>query len=166
MRAPKVKVCGITRLEDAVAACEAGVDVLGFNFAPEARKRDRYIEPDDARAIIDQLPPFVITAAICVNEPTDRLIEFLGFVDYVQLHGEETVEQCRAVASRAIKSFRVGSSFDPDTMLSYPARLYLLDACVPGSRCDSAKSALKTVTSISGRIKFVNLSIPRSGRLS
>lgn len=134
MQAPKVKICGMTRLDDALAACDAGVDVLGFNFAPEAKKRNRYIDPDDARLIIDQLPPFVITVAICVNEPTGRLIEFLEFVDYVQLHGEETVEQCQAVASRAIKAFRVGDSFDPAAMLAYPAKAYLLDACVPGSR--------------------------------
>ncbi|MDQ1256686.1 MAG: phosphoribosylanthranilate isomerase, partial [Candidatus Hydrogenedentes bacterium] len=129
-----VKICGITNLDDALAACDAGADALGFVFAPEARKRNRYIAPDDARTIITQLPPFVTTVAVCVNEPVERLLEFLTFVDRVQLHGEESIEVCRAVAPRAIKAFRAGPDFDPRTMLDYPAAAYLLDAQVPGER--------------------------------
>ncbi|PCJ52729.1 MAG: N-(5'-phosphoribosyl)anthranilate isomerase, partial [Candidatus Hydrogenedentota bacterium] len=52
----KVKICGITNLEDALAACDAGVDALGFNFSEEAKKRNRYIEPDAARDIVSKLP--------------------------------------------------------------------------------------------------------------
>ena len=94
----RVKICGITTLDDALIASEAGADAIGFNFAPEAKPKGRYIDPDDARRIIDELPPFVITMAVCVNEAADRLLEYLEFVQFVQLHGEETVEQCRPVA--------------------------------------------------------------------
>lgn len=130
----RVKICGITRLEDALAACEAGADALGFIFAPEARRRNRYIDPEAARRIVEQLPPFVLTVGVCVNEPPERLLEYLAFVDRVQLHGEETVEQCAAVGSRAIKAFRAGAGFDPAAMLAYPTSAYLIDAYVPGAR--------------------------------
>jgi len=129
----KVKICGITNLDDARAACEAGADALGFVFAPEAKKRNRYIAPEDARRIIEKLPPFVTTVAVCVNEPPERLLEYLSFVDCVQLSGDETCEACRAVGPRAIKAFRVGAEFQPESMLAYPAVAYLLDAYAPGA---------------------------------
>ena len=130
----KVKICGITNLDDALAACEAGADALGFNFAPEARPRNRYIDPEEAQRIVERLPPFVASVAVCVNETPERLLEFLEFVDWVQLHGEETVEQCTPVAGRAIKAFRAAPGFDPASMLAYSTASYLLDAYVPGAR--------------------------------
>jgi phosphoribosylanthranilate isomerase len=138
----KVKICGITNLEDAVAACEAGADALGFVFAPEAKARGRYLDPDEACRIIQVLPPFVTTVAVCVNETPARLQEYLHFADYVQLCGEETVEVCLAVAPRAIKAFRAGPGFKLTDMLLYPVAASLLDASVPGAhggtgvRCD------------------------------
>lgn len=125
----RVKICGITNVEDALAACDAGADALGFVFAPEAKRRGRYIEPDVARAIIAQLPPFVTTVAVCANEPVARLAEYLEFVDRVQLCGEEPVETCTAVGPRAIKVFRVSAGFEPEALLAYPTPAYLLDAC-------------------------------------
>ena len=139
---PRVKICGITNLDDALAACEAGADALGLMFAPEAKARNRYIEPDDARRIVQKLPPLVTTVAVCVDDPVQRLLEYLEFVDCVQLHGNETIETCRAVALRAIKAFRASPGFDPESMLAYPSRAYLLDAFVPavsggtGRTCD------------------------------
>jgi len=129
----KVKICGITNVDDALAACEAGADLLGFVFAPEARARNRYIAPEQARRIIEQLPPFVLTVAVCVNEPPDRIEEYLRFTDRVQLCGAETPEQCRGVARRAIKVFHAGAGFDPRAMLAYPTAAYLLDAFEPGA---------------------------------
>lgn len=136
----KVKICAITNLDDALAACEAGADALGFNFAEEAKPKNRHIDPDKALAIIEKLPPFVSTVAVCVNESTERLLEYLEFVERVQLHGEETVEQCRAVASKAIKVFRLGPGFAPESMRDYPASAYLLDAYVEGARGGTGKT--------------------------
>jgi phosphoribosylanthranilate isomerase len=130
----RVKICGITNLDDALAACEAGADALGFNFAPEARPKNRYIDPESAQRIIEALPPFVSTVGVCVNEPTERLCEYLEIVDWVQLHGEETVADCDLVAGRAVKAFRAAPGFDPASVLAYSTASYLLDAYVPGAR--------------------------------
>ena len=151
----RIKVCGITNLNDALLACKAGADALGFVFAPEARKRNRYISPEDARSIIAQLPPFVTTVAVCVNEPLAQLREWLTFVDRVQLHGEEAPESYAPVAERAIKAVRIGAGFDPATLKAHPASAFLLDACVAGERggtgvrCDW--TAARDVVAASGR---------------
>ena len=128
----KVKICGITNLEDALAACEAGADALGFIFAEEARTRGRYIAPDEAALIVAQLPPFVTVVAVCVNAPLDELKRYLAFAHLVQLCGEETPEAYQPVAERAIKVFHAGAGFRPEVMAAHPARAYLLDAQVPG----------------------------------
>ena len=128
----RVKVCGITSREDALAACDAGADALGFNFAEAAKRRNRYVDPDAARAIISELPPFVTTVAVCVNAPLETVRQYLDFVDFVQLHGDESPEFCAALGGRVIKAFRVGPEFDPSQMAAYNAAAYLLDAYVPG----------------------------------
>lgn len=130
----RVKICGITNRDDALVACDAGADALGFVFASEAKARNRYIDPDRAIHIVEALPPFVATVAVCVNDTPPRLLEYLQFVDWVQLHGEESAADCQAVARRAIKAFRVAADFDPASMLAYPTAGYLLDASVPGVR--------------------------------
>jgi len=143
----KVKICGITTLEDALAACEAGADALGFNFALEAKKKKRYIDPEKAASIINAMPPFVSSVAVTVNETTDRLKEYLEFVDFVQLHGEESADQCDAFGGRAIKAFRMGPDFSSKSLKEYRVAAYLVDAYVDGERggtgatCDWAKAA-------------------------
>ena len=134
----RVKICGITNLEDALAACEAGADALGFVFAPEAKKRNRYIEPDAAAAIVRQLPPFVTTVGVCVNASAQELGRYLGFLDCVQLHGEERPEDVPEPA-RTIKVFRAGPGFAIGAMKAFNTRAWLLDACVPGARGGSGE---------------------------
>ncbi|MBI2423260.1 MAG: phosphoribosylanthranilate isomerase [Candidatus Hydrogenedentes bacterium] len=123
----KVKICGITNLEDALAAYEAGADALGFVFAEEARKRNRYIDPEAARKIVAQLPPFVVTVAVTVNEPLLRLREYLQFMDRVQLHGEEPPDLVEALGHRAIKVFRPGPGFERCEVDEYGVRHLLVD---------------------------------------
>ena len=126
---PKLKVCGITLIEDAQVAIECGAEFLGFNFY---RKSPRYISPEAARTIIEQLPSGVITVGIFVNEaqPQDVLeILKVSGVQLAQLHGDEDADYCAAVgAERVIKALRVGEGFDVRQVLSYPAWAILLDA--------------------------------------
>lgn len=125
----KLKVCGITSLEDARAAIECGAEFLGFNFYS---KSPRYIAPEAARTIIEQLPNDITTVGIFVNEaqPQD-VIEILKVsgAQLAQLHGDEDAVYCEAVgARRVIKALRVGESFDVQQVLNYPAWAILLDA--------------------------------------
>jgi phosphoribosylanthranilate isomerase len=124
----RVKVCGITRLEDARVAAEAGAYALGFNFYGGSR---RFIKPEDARRIIEQLPPAVLTVGVFVNEAEPeavaRIVEASG-VSAVQLHGDESPAYCRALKGlRVIKALRVGEGFAPESVLEYETEAILLD---------------------------------------
>jgi len=130
----KVKICGITCRDDARSACDAGADAIGFVFAREAKTNNRYIDPEDALGIIEALPPFVTTVAVVVNDPIERLREYLTFVDRIQLHGDEDPDLCRDLGGCAIKAFPAGPAFRVEQLRGYPACAYLLDACVPGER--------------------------------
>lgn len=125
----RLKVCGITSLENANAAIECGAEFLGFNFY---RKSLRYISPEDARAIIEQLSKEVTAVGIFVNEaqPQNVInIQSLSGVQLAQLHGDEDAAYCEAVgAERVIKALRVGEGFDLQQVLNYPAWAILLDA--------------------------------------
>lgn len=126
----KVKICGITNLEDALFAAEAGADALGFNFYA---KSPRFIVPDRAREIVLRLPPFVAKVGVFVNEELDRVKEIMAYcsLDCAQLHGDETPEQVAALAPRAIKAVRVRSAADIERLAQYQAIAYLLDTYHP-----------------------------------
>jgi len=136
----KVKICGITNLEDALAACEAGADALGFVLAPEAKAKNRYITRDDALAIIEKLPPFITTVAVTVNEAIMDLAGHLTCFDLVQLHGEEPPEACPP-GHVTIKAFRPGPGFGLSDMTRYPVRAYLLDAYSTAARGGTGEEA-------------------------
>lgn len=125
----RVKVCGITRIEDALLCVNEGVDILGFNFYPSS---PRYLEPQDARRIVDSLPPEVMTVGVFVNQSSPeeviRIARIAG-VDAVQLHGDEAPEFCKALHDLAvIKALRVGTDFTPAAIARYQAVDVLLDA--------------------------------------
>ena len=81
-----VKICGITALEDALAACDAGAGALGFNFWPRS---PRYIEPERARRIIERIPGGVLAVGVFVDEPAERIeaIAAAAGIEVAQLHG-------------------------------------------------------------------------------
>src|SRR6267154_3273767 len=128
-----VKICGITNPDDARLAVEAGADMLGFNFY---RPSPRFIEPDEARKIIDGVAreSEVIAVGIFVDEPLESVIETVRIsgVDAVQLHGDESVAYCIELKSALngitiIKALRVSDSFQPGTATSYPVDAIILD---------------------------------------
>ncbi len=129
-----VKICGITNRDDALAAVDAGADALGFNFSDEARSKNRYIEPKTAREIAAELPAHVLKVAVTVNAPAETLRQYLGFMDRLQLHGDESPGFAAEFGDRAIKALRTGPDFTPERVLEYPVGLILLDAYVPGAR--------------------------------
>jgi phosphoribosylanthranilate isomerase len=102
----KVKVCGITNAEDALAAIEAGADALGFIFY---EKSPRYVVPAVAANIIAGLPPLVTPVGVFVNEglATVRSIMEICRLAMAQLHGDENVSYCRELARPAMKALRL-----------------------------------------------------------
>jgi phosphoribosylanthranilate isomerase len=126
----RVKICGITNLEDALFAADAGADALGFIFYAQS---PRFIAPDRAREIVLRLPPFVAKVGVFVNEELGRVKEIMAHchLDYAQLHGDEPPEQVVALAPRAIKAVRVRSAADIERLAQYQAVAYLLDAYHP-----------------------------------
>jgi phosphoribosylanthranilate isomerase len=125
----KLKVCGVTSLEDARAAIDCGAEYLGFNFYA---KSPRYIAPASARAIIESLPDDIISVGVFVNEPRpEDVVEILRASGawMAQLHGDESPDYCASIgAERVIKALRIGDDFDARRMLDYPAAAILLDA--------------------------------------
>jgi phosphoribosylanthranilate isomerase len=102
----RIKICGITNLEDALLAAELGADALGFIFYP---KSPRKVEPEAARSIIAQLPPFVASVGVFVDAEVAVVKELAAGVglDWVQLHGRESPDYCRNLGRRVIKGFRI-----------------------------------------------------------
>jgi phosphoribosylanthranilate isomerase len=121
----RVKICGITTLEDAHQAVEAGADALGFVFWPQSR---RFVDAPRARAIAAQIPPFVVRVGVFVNASPDELVrtcETVG-LDVVQLHGDEPPEALEQTPRRAVKALRVDARFNPSVVDAYAARAPIL----------------------------------------
>jgi phosphoribosylanthranilate isomerase len=129
----KVKICGITNLNDAAAAVDLGADILGFNFYPPS---PRFIEPDRALEIINELPTFVDIAAVFVNAQVEQIkgLTEQGFFNWVQLHGDETPDFCDSLQwlnVKTIKAIRVKNSDAVKAASNYYTYAVLLDAFDP-----------------------------------
>jgi len=121
----RVKICGITSIEDAQMAVEAGASALGFIFH---KKSPRYVSPSKVRPIVEALPPFVTPVGVFVNcsEHAVRDICRLARVATVQFHGEESPGYCKRFNHfKIIKAFRVSDVFDFKSVLQYK-----VDACL------------------------------------
>ena len=128
----RIKVCGITRAEDARAAVDLGVDALGFNFVPSSPRR---IDPEAARRIIADLPPLVVKVGVFADATA---LEIEGVardtgLDVVQLHGDESPEACALLGVPWYKAFRVDDRFRPEDAIRYGRALFLLDGHRPGA---------------------------------
>ena len=116
-----VKICGITRLEDAEAAVNAGATALGFVFWPGS---PRAIDPHRARAIVASLPPFVTAVGVFVDQPAEYVNEVAGLAQLgaVQLHGGESADYVAAMSRPVVKAvaIRDGVELDADASTSGP----------------------------------------------
>ncbi|HKB12158.1 MAG TPA: phosphoribosylanthranilate isomerase [Vicinamibacterales bacterium] len=104
-----VKICGVTRAADALAAVEAGANAIGFVFWPES---PRFIDPFRARAIAARLPPFVTPVGLFVNQPAAYIkgVASLVRLGAVQLHGDETPSFAASIAAPVIKAVPIGAA--------------------------------------------------------
>ena len=121
-----VKVCGITRVEDARLAARLGAAALGFIFYPPS---PRYIMPGRARAIADTVSGHIRKVGVFVNAPSEEINAIVEEVDLnlVQLSGDEPPEACQGVIVPVIKTFHVGTDFDPAATRPYDVHAILLD---------------------------------------
>jgi phosphoribosylanthranilate isomerase len=122
----KIKVCGITNLEDALLCESLGADALGFIFYNGSK---RYIEPEAAAEIIKFLSPFTVKVGVFVSESPDFINKTASYIklNAVQLHGDESPESTKDISLPAIKSFRVDDNFDYEILKQYTGTYYLLD---------------------------------------
>jgi phosphoribosylanthranilate isomerase len=130
----RVKICGLTRLEDALVAAESGADALGFVFYPQS---PRCVKPAAVAEIVRRLPPYVTAVGVFANQPEPevrRIVEACG-LDLVQLQGDEPPDYCREFGARAVKAIRV---IDRESLKRIPdylaagVRGFVLDTYRPG----------------------------------
>jgi phosphoribosylanthranilate isomerase len=130
--ATRVKICGITSVEDARVCIACGADALGFMFAESPRR----VTPEQARDIIRECGPFVTTVGVFVNAPVEevkRILDMTG-CGLAQLHGDESPEYLEVLSpARAIKAIRVRDQLGEGAVSKYAAaRALLLDTFVAG----------------------------------
>lgn len=128
----KVKICGLSRIEDALTAAKEGADALGFVFAESKRR----VTPEVVKSIIDRLPPYITTVGVFVDENIATIREIAKYcrLDLIQLHGHESPEYCRELNLKVVKGFRVKDTESLNELLPYRGLVqgFLLDTYIPG----------------------------------
>jgi len=155
----RIKVCGVTRIEDALRASELGADALGFVFWPGS---PRFVDPEQVRAIVKALPPFVAAVGVFVNQTPDYLasVASTAMLTAVQLHGDEDPAAYAAVARRLIKAVSLSPDFDAAHAVSAlpQAVTMLLDAHDPIRRGGTGRTIDWQVAAGLARMRRVILS--------
>ncbi len=124
---PHVKICGITRLKDALAATECGANALGFIFY---NKSPRYVQPQIASEIISHLHPLIIPVGVFVNAKRDEVREIIQQtkIKVLQFSGDESPEECDGYELPVIKSFRLSNVNEIERIRSFSNANILLDS--------------------------------------
>ena len=127
----RIKICGITNLDDAFAAVNAGADALGFMFYERSK---RFVTSDTVAKISRQLPPFVLRVGVFVDADTVAIQTAVANcgLTALQFHGAETPDFCLAFALPVIKAFRIADRKSLEPLRSYQTNAWLLDSAVPG----------------------------------
>ncbi len=122
----KVKICGLTNLDDALAAVEFGADALGFNFWAES---PRHVTPEKVKEMVEEIPPSVIKVGLFVNErfETIRDIAVDLSLDALQFHGDETPFFCEQFSVPYWKAFRPRDERGLELLKKYHCEYYLID---------------------------------------
>jgi phosphoribosylanthranilate isomerase len=123
----RIKICGITCLEDAQFAVSCGVDALGFMFYEPSK---RFIDVESARNICRELPPCVSKVGVFVNASKEQVIhtqEACG-LDVLQFHGEESPDWCQQFDAKTMKAFRVGDAKSLEAIDAYDVDAWLVDS--------------------------------------
>ena len=135
MNRVQIKICGITRVEDAKACTELGADMIGLNFYPQS---SRYIQPQRARQIVEGIPRSIRAVGVFVDPAASevRAIAKITGIECVQLHGDVPPDTCRELARefRVIRAFSTGSQFQPKDAAPFSECDVLLDAYHAGLR--------------------------------
>jgi phosphoribosylanthranilate isomerase len=155
----KVKICGITSLDDAKAAVDAGADALGFNFYP---KSPRYIALKEAAAIVTKLPPMVTAVALFVDPPQSQVLEALRACRWgaLQFHGDEDPDFLSAFPwDLQIKAARIKDKGSLSHLKAAYARCgaWLVDAAVAGEYGGTGKLARWDLAALAAKVKPVLL---------
>jgi len=122
----KVKVCGMTNLDDVLSAVDAGADALGFIFY---KKSPRSVNMKIVSEIVSKLPPFVDAVGVFVNETADKINKIADRckLDKVQLHGDESPAFCRKIKRKVIKAIRIKDLQSVKQLSGYSVSGFLLD---------------------------------------
>lgn len=137
----RVKICGITRIEDALAASAAGVDAIGLVFHPASA---RAVNVETAHALVQRLPPFITVVGLFLDPSEEVVRQALDRVplDLLQFHGNEPVEFCERFSARYIKAVPMGGELDPVRYMAgfASATGFLLDSHAPGEQGGSGNA--------------------------
>jgi phosphoribosylanthranilate isomerase len=137
----EIKICGITRIEDALCAAECGVDAVGFIFHPPS---PRYVTSERAKAIIAELPEGIVKVGVFVNRPVEEVeqtAEACG-LDVIQVHGDESPAYCRRFPpGRIIKAVSPRTPEELQMLADYEVRAFLVDARDAGRYGGTGKRA-------------------------
>lgn len=140
MHRTRIKICGLTREQDVDAACAAGADALGFVFYA---KSPRYIAPAAAGRLIATVPPFIATTGLFVNATPEEVARVLAQapVSLLQFHGDETAEECAAIARAVnrpfIRAMRVKLETTADDLVEYESEYRAASALFSGLLLDA-----------------------------
>ena len=129
----KVKICGITNVEDALAAAQAGANALGFMFYEPS---PRFVSPATAATIAAQVSPYVMRVGVFVNPSEELVIEAITQcgLTLLQFHGDEPSDFCTQFGLMSMKAFRIKNTESLDLLPTYKTDAFLLDSYVAGKQ--------------------------------